>query len=118
MLLGETISFHEDKAPEAGFYDAAAVLSLPEKCRKRLRTTNSIERLDKEIRRREQVIRIFPNRESVIRFLGTLLMEQDEKWTTGEKYFDFEAASFALIIIFGQEGLENKLLRSMFLMVE
>jgi transposase-like protein len=92
MLLGETIALHEDKALEAGFYDAAAVLSLPEKCRKRLRTTNSIERLDKEIRRREQVIRIFPNRESVIRFLGALLMEQDEKWTTGNKYFDFEAA--------------------------
>ncbi len=43
MLLGETISFHEDKAPEAGFYDDAAVLSLPEKYGKKLRTTNGIE---------------------------------------------------------------------------
>ena len=75
---------------EAGFYDAAAVLSLPEKYRKRSRTTNSIERLNEEIRRRERVIRIFPNRESVIRLLGALLMEQDEKWTTGKKYFDME----------------------------
>ena len=87
---------HEDRAPkamsilEAGFYDASAVLSLPEKYRKRLRTTNSIERLNEEIRRRERVIRIFPNRESVIRLLGALLMEQDEKWTTGKKYFDME----------------------------
>ena len=95
MLLGKTTSFYEDKAPkamsilESGF-DASAVLSLPEKYRKRLRTTNSIERLNEEIRRRERVIRIFPNRESVIRLLGALLMEQDEKWTTGKKYFDME----------------------------
>ncbi len=96
MLLGKTTSFYEDKVPkamsilEAGFDDAAAVLLLPEKYRKRLRTTNSIERLNEEIRRRERVIRIFPNRESVIRLLGALLMEQDEKWTTGKKYFDME----------------------------
>ena len=96
MLLRETISLYEDKASKAmgilevGFYDAAAVLFLPEKCRKRLRTTNSIERLNEEIRRRKRVIRIFPNRESVIRFLGALLMEQDEKWTTGKRYFDME----------------------------
>ena len=66
------------------------MLLLPEKYRKRLRTTNSIERLNEEIRRRERVIRIFPNRESVIRLLGALLMEQDEKWTTGKKYSDME----------------------------
>ena len=96
MLLRETISLYEDKAPEAmgilevGFYDAVAVLALPEKYRKRLRTTNSIERLNEEIRRRERVIRIFPNRESVIRLLGALLMEQDENWTTGKEYFDME----------------------------
>jgi len=96
MLLGKTTSFYEDKVPkamstlEAGFDDAAAVLLLPEKYRKRLRTTNSIERLNEEIRRRERVIRIFPNRESVIRLLGALLMEQDDKWTTGKKYSDME----------------------------
>jgi len=96
MLLCKTTSFYEDKAPkamsilEAGFDDASAVLLLPEKYRKRLRTTNSIERLNEEIRRRERVIRIFPNRESVIRLLGALLMEQDEKWTTDKKYFDME----------------------------
>ena len=62
--------------------------SLPGKYRKRLRTTNSVERLNEEIRRRERVIRIFPNRESVIRLIGALLMEQDEKWATGKKYLD------------------------------
>lgn len=63
-------------------------LSLPEKYRKRLRTTNNVERLNEEIRRRERVIRIFPNRESVIRLIGALLMEQDEKWAAGKKYLD------------------------------
>ncbi len=49
---------------EAGFDDATAVLALPDPYRRRLRTTNSVERLNEEIRRRERVIRIFPNRES------------------------------------------------------
>ena len=61
MLLNQTITAYSDKAPtamrtlEAGFDDATAVLSLPEKYRKRLRTTNSVERLNEEVRRREQV---------------------------------------------------------------
>ena len=73
---------------ETGFDDATAVLGLPEKYRKRLRTTNSVERLNEEVRRRERVIRIFPNRESVVRLIGALLMEQDEKWAAGRKYLD------------------------------
>ena len=73
---------------EMGFDDATAVLVLPEKYRRRLRTTNAVERLNEEIRRRERVIRIFPNRESVVRLIGALLMELDDKWTTGKKYLD------------------------------
>lgn len=73
---------------ETGFDDVMAVMSLPLKYRKRPRTTNSIERLNEEIRRRERVIRIFPKVESVIRLIGALLIEQDEKWSTGRKYFD------------------------------
>jgi len=65
---------------EEGFEDATAVLELPEQYRRRLRTTNGLERLNEEIRRRERVIRIFPNRESAIRLIGALLMEIDEKW--------------------------------------
>lgn len=94
LLLEQTLAAYEDKAAkamgilEAGFDDVTAVLSLPEKYRKRLRTTNSVERLNEEVRRRERVIRIFPNRESVIRLIGALLMEQDEKWASGKKYLD------------------------------
>jgi len=47
-----------------------------------------MERLIKEIRRKERVIRIFPNRESVVCLVGALLMEFDERWTSGRKYLD------------------------------
>ena len=93
-MCNRIITQFEDKAPkaitvlESGFDDVMAVMSLPLKYRKRLRTTNSIERLNEEIRRRERVIRIFPNVKSVIRLIGALLIEQDEKWSTGRKYFD------------------------------
>ena len=56
--------------------------------RRRLRTSNAGERLIEEIRRRERVIRIFPNRESAIRLIGALLMEIDDKWISGNKYLD------------------------------
>lgn len=63
---------------------------IPAPYRKRTRTTNAVERLNAEIRRRERVIRIFPNRESVLRLLGALLMEQDEKWASSRKYFEMD----------------------------
>ncbi len=90
----QIIKTYESKAPKAtalldeAFDDITAVLALPLKYRKRLRTTNGVERLNQEIRRRERVIRIFPNSASVIRLMGALLMEHDEKWQTGRKYFD------------------------------
>ena len=65
---------------EAGFEDAMAVMALPEKYRKRLRTTNMQERLNEEIRRRERVIRIFPNDESALRLIGAMLAEKNEVW--------------------------------------
>jgi putative transposase len=48
----------------------------------------AIERLNEEVRRRERVIRLFPNRASAIRLLGALLLEQHEQWTTGHHYLD------------------------------
>jgi putative transposase len=73
---------------EEGLEDALTVLVLPEKYRTRLRTTNGMERLNEEIRRRERVIRIFPNEASALRLIGALLAEQHEVWSTGKRYFD------------------------------
>jgi transposase-like protein len=94
LLLARFVADYHETAPSAvatlerGFDDATAVLALPVAYRKRLRTTNGQERLNEEIRRRERVIRIFPNRESAIRLLGALLMEQDEAWSSGKRYLD------------------------------
>ena len=96
LIRDKMISLYGEKAPKAisiledGFDDVMAVICLPEKYRKRLRTTNSIERLNEEIRRRERVIRIFPSEESAIRLIGALLVEQDEKWSTGRKYLELD----------------------------
>ena len=92
----QLVDKYETKAPKAAtlldeaFDDVTAVLAIPLKYRKRLRTTNGVERLNQEVRRRERVIRIFPNEASVIRLMGALLMEQDEKWQAGRKYFDMD----------------------------
>jgi len=74
---------------EEGFEDAMAVMALPEKYRRRLRTTNMQERLNEEIRRRERVIRIFPNDEAALRLIGALLAEQNEVWQE-RKYLDMD----------------------------
>ena len=75
---------------EDGLEDAIAVLVLPAKYRRRLRTTNMLERLNEELRRRERVIRIFPNKASALRMIGALLVEQHEQWISGRKYFDLD----------------------------
>lgn len=73
---------------ESGLEDSIAVLVLPQPYRRRLRTTNMCERLNEELRRRERVIRIFPNQASAIRMLGALLAEQHESWLSGQHYWD------------------------------
>ncbi len=58
-----------------------------EKHWKKIRTTNKLERLNEEVKRRTKIIRIFPNIESVIRCVGYLLRETDEKWMNGNIVF-------------------------------
>lgn len=96
-LLAKTIQEFEGVAPKAsrileeGFDDVIAVMYLPEKYRRKLRTSNGLERLNEEIRRRDRVIRIYPNEASAIRLIGAILMEVDERWTSGRKYMDMQA---------------------------
>jgi putative transposase len=77
ILLAQVIADYEQRALaviatlERGFDDTTAVLALPLVYRKRLRTTNVQERLNQELRRRERIIRIFPNQASVLLSLGS-----------------------------------------------
>ncbi|QXD17184.1 transposase [Rhodocaloribacter litoris] len=75
---------------EAGLEDAIAVLVLPAKYRRRLRTTNMLERLNEELRRREGMIRIFPNEAAALRLIGALLVEQQEYRISGKRYFNMD----------------------------
>jgi putative transposase len=65
-------------------------LSFPESHRRRIRTTNGLERLNQEIKRRTRVVRIFPNREACLRLVSALAVEQSEEWLTGRRYLDME----------------------------
>jgi transposase-like protein len=68
--------------------DAITCLNFPLEHRRRIRTTNGLERFNQEIKRRTNVIRIFPNRDSAVRLIGALCMEQSEEWITGRQYLD------------------------------
>ncbi|MEK5520567.1 IS256 family transposase [Heyndrickxia sp. FSL W8-0423] len=63
-----------------GFEDAIQFLSHPVGYHKHLRTTNMLERVNQEVRRREKVIRIFTNEQSAIRIIGSVLMDIEEDW--------------------------------------
>lgn len=63
------------------------VFSLPPSHRRRLRTTNLLERLNEEIRRRTRVARLFPNEASCLRLVSAILMEIAEDWQTAEKRY-------------------------------
>lgn len=65
-------------------------LAFPESHRRRIRTTNGLERLNQEIKRRTRVVRIFPNREACLRLVSALAVEQSEEWLTGRRYLDME----------------------------
>ena len=62
----------------------------------KLRSTNNIERVNKEIARRSDVVGIFPNDRSVIRLIGSLLIEQNDEWLLTRGYLSQESISLVL----------------------
>ena len=71
---------------EENLVEGFAVFTLPPEHRVRMRTTNGVERLNKEIKRRTGVATLFPNSASCLRLVSAILAEQDEEWMTAKIY--------------------------------
>jgi transposase-like protein len=67
--------------------DIFAYYHFPAEHRRQIASTNPLERLNKELKRRSAVVGIFPNRAAVLRLFGALLIEQADEWLVGRRYF-------------------------------
>ena len=76
---------------DEGFESAMTAMILPRGMQRFFRTSNAIERLNKELKRRSQVIGIFPNEESLIRLMGSVLIEQNSLSQSGKVIFKKES---------------------------
>jgi len=91
-LLQSAIQKYAVSAPrlsawlEDNLSEGFSVFDFPLEHRKTIRTTNSLERINKEIRRRTRVVGVFPNEASCLRLVSALLMEISEEWQIGKRY--------------------------------
>jgi len=74
-------------------HDVLAYMAFPAQHRAKLHSTNPIERLNKEVKRRADVVGIFPNEGSIMRLIGAVLFEQNDEWETQHRYMQVEAFS-------------------------
>ena len=83
-----------------------AVYALPEHHRKRMRTTNMVERFNEELRRRTRVIRVFPDEAACVRMVAALAIEMNDEWV-GRKYLVMESEEYPQ-----ENSSRNRLIRS------
>jgi transposase-like protein len=97
--LAKTVLKYEKSAARLSEWLAAnipeglTVFSFPGSFRRLLRTTNGVERLHREVRRRARLVSIFPNQASCLRLVSAVLNEISEEWLTGRTYLTFEAST-------------------------
>jgi len=95
--MREAVKLLEEKYPAASTVvsdaseDVLAFKSFPEKHWRQIHSTNPLERLNKEVRRRTDVVGIFPNDASALRLITMLLVEQNDEWAVGRRYFSLES---------------------------
>ena len=75
---------------DSGFEEAMTVMVLPEYLRIYLRTSNYIERLNRELKRRSDVIGVFPNESSLLRLMGSVLIERHDQMNEMQSLFSFK----------------------------
>ena len=96
LRVNELVEKYKDTYPklseklEEEIEETLTCFHFPLSHRKRIRTTNSLERLNEEIRRRTRVIRIFPNEASCLRLVCALAIEKSEEWITGRRYLNMD----------------------------
>jgi putative transposase len=95
--LKRFVELYKDSAPKIATWaennipEGLAVFQLPEEHRKRMRTTNMLERQNKEIKRRTRVATLFPNEASLLRLVTAVLVELSDEWETGKmRYLVFQ----------------------------
>ena len=71
-------------------HDVLAYIAFPAQHRTKLHSTNPLERLNKEVKRRADVVGIFPNEASITRLIGAVLLEQNDEWLLQHRYMQIE----------------------------
>lgn len=70
--------------------DVLTFMSFPRACRTQIHSTNPLERLNAEVKRRTNVAGIFLNDGSIIRLVGAMMMEQNDEWSLRRRYMQLE----------------------------